>query len=184
MNWVRQAPGKGLEWVAQIRNKANNYATNYVESVKGRFTISRDEPKSSVYLQMNSLRAEDTAIYYCTRDTVKDLHLGSSRPGLVNPSQSLFLTCSVTGFSIISCYYCIWIRQSQGKDLEWTGNITHSGETVYNPSLKSHLSLTRETSKDLFFLQLNSVTTEDTVSYCCAENLSMSSETNFPVEEL
>nr|7LKI_AAA Chain AAA, antibody 1H8 heavy chain [Mus musculus]7LKI_DDD Chain DDD, antibody 1H8 heavy chain [Mus musculus] len=66
MDWVRQSPEKGLEWVAEIRNKANNHATFYAESVKGRFTISRDDSKSSVYLQMNSLRAEDTGIYYCT----------------------------------------------------------------------------------------------------------------------
>nr|1SBS_H Chain H, MONOCLONAL ANTIBODY 3A2 [Mus musculus] len=67
MNWVRQSPEKGLEWVADIRLKSNNYATLYAESVKGRFTISRDDSKSSVYLQMNNLRAEDTGIYYCTR---------------------------------------------------------------------------------------------------------------------
>nr|6KX0_A Chain A, Fab Fragment-SN-101-Heavy chain [Mus musculus]6KX1_A Chain A, Fab Fragment-SN-101-Heavy chain [Mus musculus] len=66
MNWVRQSPEKGLEWVAQIRLKSDNYATHYAESVKGRFTISRDDSKSSVYLQMNNLRAEDTGIYYCT----------------------------------------------------------------------------------------------------------------------
>nr|AAL27654.1 anti-HLA class II antibody F3.3 gamma heavy chain variable region [Mus musculus] len=66
MNWVRQSPEKGLEWVAEIRLKSNNYATRYAESVKGRFTISRDDSKSSVYLQMNNLRSEDTAIYYCT----------------------------------------------------------------------------------------------------------------------
>nr|1SM3_H Chain H, SM3 ANTIBODY [Mus musculus] len=66
MNWVRQSPEKGLEWVAEIRLKSNNYATHYAESVKGRFTISRDDSKSSVYLQMNNLRAEDTGIYYCT----------------------------------------------------------------------------------------------------------------------
>nr|4PB0_H Chain H, Ab53 heavy chain [Mus musculus] len=67
MNWVRQSPEKGLEWVAEVRLKSNNYATHYAESVKGRFTISRDDSKSGVYLQMNNLRAEDTGIYYCTR---------------------------------------------------------------------------------------------------------------------
>nr|1DLF_H Chain H, ANTI-DANSYL IMMUNOGLOBULIN IGG2A(S) [Mus musculus]2DLF_H Chain H, PROTEIN (ANTI-DANSYL IMMUNOGLOBULIN IGG2A(S) (HEAVY CHAIN)) [Mus musculus] len=66
MDWVRQSPEKGLEWVAEIRNKANNHATYYAESVKGRFTISRDDSKRRVYLQMNTLRAEDTGIYYCT----------------------------------------------------------------------------------------------------------------------
>nr|1X9Q_A Chain A, 4m5.3 anti-fluorescein single chain antibody fragment [Homo sapiens] len=66
MNWVRQSPEKGLEWVAQFRNKPYNYETYYSDSVKGRFTISRDDSKSSVYLQMNNLRVEDTGIYYCT----------------------------------------------------------------------------------------------------------------------
>ncbi|EGV97773.1 Ig heavy chain V region 5A [Cricetulus griseus] len=73
MHWVRQAPGKGLEWIGVTKHKYNNYATDYADSVKGRFTISRDDSKSSLYLQMNSLRAEDTAIYYCAADTVRGL---------------------------------------------------------------------------------------------------------------
>uniref|UniRef100_A0AAY4C745 Ig-like domain-containing protein n=1 Tax=Denticeps clupeoides TaxID=299321 RepID=A0AAY4C745_9TELE len=46
--WNRQAPGKGLEWVATVTHDNN----------------SKDE----FYLQMNQLKSEDTAVYYCARD--------------------------------------------------------------------------------------------------------------------
>uniref|UniRef100_UPI0039A3F8AD Heavy-chain of scFv clone 2 n=1 Tax=Canis lupus familiaris TaxID=9615 RepID=UPI0039A3F8AD len=61
MAWVRQAPGKGLQWVANI--DSGGFTTNYVDAVRGRFTVSRDN--GALYLQMNGLRVEDTAVYYC-----------------------------------------------------------------------------------------------------------------------
>nr|4W6W_B Chain B, NbFedF6 [Lama glama] len=62
MGWFRQAPGKEREGVACIDTSG---IVNYADSVKGRFTISQDSAKKTLYLEMNSLKPEDTALYSC-----------------------------------------------------------------------------------------------------------------------
>ena len=60
INWVRQSPGKGLEWVAYISDKGDYIG--YMDLAEGRFTISRHTDKNTVFLHMSSLRVDDTAV--------------------------------------------------------------------------------------------------------------------------
>nr|5U3K_A Chain A, DH511.2 Fab Heavy Chain [Homo sapiens]5U3K_H Chain H, DH511.2 Fab Heavy Chain [Homo sapiens]5U3L_A Chain A, DH511.2 Fab Heavy Chain [Homo sapiens]5U3L_H Chain H, DH511.2 Fab Heavy Chain [Homo sapiens] len=68
MGWVRQAPGKGLEWVGRIRRLKDGATGEYGAAVKDRFTISRDDSRNMLYLHMRTLKTEDSGTYYCTMD--------------------------------------------------------------------------------------------------------------------
>nr|NDP18001.1 immunoglobulin gamma heavy chain [Bos taurus]NDP18238.1 immunoglobulin gamma heavy chain [Bos taurus] len=104
------------------------------------------------------------------RGVLSQVQLRESGPSLVKPSQTLSLTCTVSGFSL-STYGVGWVRQTPGKALECLGGIDRSGGTGYNPALKSRLSITKDNSKNQVTLSLSSVTTEDTATYYCAKSI-------------
>nr|NDP13986.1 immunoglobulin mu heavy chain [Bos taurus] len=102
------------------------------------------------------------------RGSLSQVQLRESGPSLVKPSQTLSLTCTVSGFSL-SSYGVVWVRQAPGKALECLGGMSAGENTDYHPALKSRLSITKDDSKSQVSLSLSSVTTEDTATYYCAK---------------
>nr|NDP10483.1 immunoglobulin mu heavy chain [Bos taurus] len=102
------------------------------------------------------------------RGVLSQVQLRESGPSLVKPSQTLSLTCTVSGFSL-SSYAVAWVRQAPGKALECLGGINSGGSTDYNPALKSRLRITKDNSKSQASLSLSSVIIEDTATYYCTK---------------
>ncbi|MEE6517043.1 hypothetical protein FKM82_026982, partial [Ascaphus truei] len=99
------------------------------------------------------------------------IRLEESGPGLVKPATSMRLTCKVSGASITdstNMWGVGWIRQTPGKGLEWIGNIYFNGGTDLSSSLKSRLTLTRDTSKNEVYMALSGAESGDTATYYCA----------------
>ncbi|MBN3312779.1 HV146 protein, partial [Atractosteus spatula] len=63
--WIRQAPGKGLEWIGEI----NSGSIYYSQCLQRQFTLTNDTSKNTVYLQGKGLGAEDTAVYHCVEES-------------------------------------------------------------------------------------------------------------------
>nr|NDP12180.1 immunoglobulin mu heavy chain [Bos taurus] len=104
------------------------------------------------------------------RGVLSQVQLRESGPSLVKPSQTLSLTCTVSGFSL-SSNNVVWVRQAPGKALEWVGSISSGGDKWYDPALKSRLSISKDNSKSQVSLSVSSVTPEDTAIYYCTRAL-------------
>nr|NDP18750.1 immunoglobulin gamma heavy chain [Bos taurus] len=102
------------------------------------------------------------------RGLLSQVQLRESGPSLVKPSQTLDLTCTISGFSL-SSNNVVWVRQAPGKALEWLGYISTGGETGHNAALKSRLSISKDHSKSQVSLSVRSVTPEDAATYYCGK---------------
>ncbi|KAI2647422.1 Immunoglobulin heavy variable 3-43D [Labeo rohita] len=64
--WIRQPTGKALEWIGLIDDDESLY---YKDSLKSKFSITRDTSSNTITLQGKNMKAEDTAVYYCAKET-------------------------------------------------------------------------------------------------------------------
>uniref|UniRef100_A0A096LPX2 Ig-like domain-containing protein n=1 Tax=Poecilia formosa TaxID=48698 RepID=A0A096LPX2_POEFO len=162
ISWIRQRPGRGLEWIGYM-NTGNNDPT-YGSSFQSRFIMTENVPSSTQYLQISSLTAEDSAVYFCARETHFSLNMlsvalllllaaGSSvkceqltqpASATVQPGQRLTISCQVS--YDLGIYFTHWIRQPAGKGLEWIGYTCQGCDPVYKDSLTNKFSFTVDSS--------------------------------------
>ncbi|WP_338468731.1 hypothetical protein [Azotobacter vinelandii] len=98
MGWYRQAPGERRVMVAAVSERGN---AMYRESVQGRFTVTRDFTNKMVSLQMDNLKPEDTAVYYChvLEDRVDSFH------DYWGQGTQVTVSSGAPGFSSISAHH-------------------------------------------------------------------------------
>lgn len=65
IHWIRQQPGKGLEWIGRIDS---GVGTIFAQRFQGQFSITKDTSKNIVSLEVKSVKQEDSAIFYCARE--------------------------------------------------------------------------------------------------------------------
>ncbi|KAI4900308.1 hypothetical protein NFI96_009493 [Prochilodus magdalenae] len=155
--WIRHPAGKALEWINHIYYDGDIRAK---DSLKSKFTVSRDTSRNTITLQGQNLQAEDTAVYYCARH-VHGISLSSSPAQLKAPGESVKLSCEVSGY-LLTDYGTGWIRQPPGKALEWIGIIWGGGGIDSGTAFKSRFKISRDTSSNVLFLEISSLQAGDT----------------------
>lgn len=67
IHWIRQRPGKGLEWIGRMNAGSNS--ASYGSSFKSGYEMTEEVSSSTQYLQISSLTPEDSAVFFCARQT-------------------------------------------------------------------------------------------------------------------
>nr|4L5F_H Chain H, Heavy chain of E106 antibody (VH and CH1 of IgG2c) [Mus musculus] len=100
-----------------------------------------------------------------------EVQLQQSGPELVKPGASVKISCKASGYSFIG-YYIHWVKQSPEKSLEWIGEINpRTGDTTYNQKFKAKATLTVDKSSSTAYMQLTSLTSEDSAVYYCTKRI-------------
>uniref|UniRef100_A0A8C4RG46 Ig-like domain-containing protein n=1 Tax=Erpetoichthys calabaricus TaxID=27687 RepID=A0A8C4RG46_ERPCA len=94
-----------------------------------------------------------------------DIKLTQPESKQLNPGQSVKLSCEVSGFSM-SSWYMTWVRQPEGKGLEWIGYIDTGTGTAYSQSFQNRFFITK--NSNILYLEGKNLQQQDTATYYCA----------------
>ena len=113
----------------------------------------------------------DNDIHFAFLSTGVHSQVQLQQPGaeLVKPGASVKMSCKASGYSFTG-YIMNLVKQSHGKSLEWIGDINpYNGGTSYNQKFKGKATLTVDTSSSTAYMQLSSLTAENSAIYLCKE---------------
>nr|ABH12084.1 anti-cocaine catalytic scFv antibody [synthetic construct] len=97
-----------------------------------------------------------------------EVQLQQSGPELVKPGASVKISCKASGYAFTRSYM-YWVKQSHGKSLEWIGYIDpYNGDTQNSQRFRGKATLTVDKSSNTAYMHLNSLTSEDSAVYYCA----------------
>ncbi|MEQ2194009.1 hypothetical protein XENOCAPTIV_020754 [Xenoophorus captivus] len=104
---------------------------------------------------------------------------------VLQPGQSLTITCQVSGYSLTDSYGTGWIRHREGKSMDFIFFMWASGGTLYqNDALQNKFSCSRDTSARTVTITGQNLQPEDTAVYYCVRYTTVLQNTKKPAQLL
>uniref|UniRef100_UPI003D30D844 5-1 Fab Heavy Chain Variable Domain n=1 Tax=Homo sapiens TaxID=9606 RepID=UPI003D30D844 len=94
--------------------------------------------------------------------------LVQSGPEVKKPGATVKVSCRASAYPFGN-YGITWVRQVPGQGLEWVGWISaYTGHTKFPQNFQGRVTLTADTSTSTGYMELRSLTSDDTAVYYCA----------------
>ncbi|KAK7796717.1 hypothetical protein U0070_023577, partial [Myodes glareolus] len=149
-------------WLHQFLYGLYEADASMCKKIEDRATVCAYTMSITAYIELSILTHVDSVIYYCVQ-------LHQSGPELGKPGTSVKLSCKTSGVTF-TITYVSWVKQRPGQGLEWIGWIYGSGGTDYNEKFQGKATLTADTSSSTAYMELSSLTFEDSAVYYCARH--------------